>query len=259
MVFREKKIKKLSTKSIQSKTLKALPFHKFIPNILTLTALCAGLSAVHFALKGKWETSLVLIFIAMVFDGMDGRIARLLNSTSKFGAELDSLADFCNFGIVPGLVIYIHSLEGLGRLGWPIVLMYSICMVLRLARFNTLIDQSPSPKYFSGVPAPFGALLALLPIIVEFHEPGWVLSPALYGVWLLVISSLLVSRIPTFSFKQGHVQKKWILPIFILVAFIVAGLVAYPWATLSIISLLYILSIPFSYRLKNQESLPSNN
>ncbi len=253
MVFQKKRMRKLTPRSLQHTTLKALPFHKFIPNILTLTALCAGLSSVHFALKGKWETSVVLIFIAMVLDGMDGRIARLLNSTSKFGAELDSLADFCNFGIVPGLVIYIHSLQYLGRLGWPIVLMYSICMVLRLARFNTFLDQSPSTKYFVGVPAPFGALLALWPIILQFHEGEWALPASIYAGWVLIISALLVSRIPTFSFKQGHVPKTWILPIFILVVFIVAGLVTYPWLTLSLIGVVYMGSIPFSYWVHQKE------
>lgn len=242
---------------MQKKVLKELPFYKFIPNILTLTALCAGLSAVQFALKGRWETSLILIFIAMVFDGMDGRVARLLNSASKFGAELDSLADFCNFGVVPGMVIYVHSLQYLGRLGWPAVLIYSICMVLRLARFNTLLDQNTPSKYFTGVSAPFGALLALLPIILQLHESDWALPAGIYAMWLLIVSSLLVCRLPTFSFKQSHVQKTWIIPIFVLVAFIAAGFVAYPWMTLFCIGAIYTASLPVSYWVQRNERMES--
>ncbi len=241
--------------------LNELPLQKFIPNLITLVALCAGLSSVRFALVQKWELSVILILGAMVLDGLDGRVARLLKSTSKFGAELDSLADFCNFGIVPGIVIYHYSLQSLGRLGWPISLIYTICMVLRLARFNTLIDNpSNNPNYFIGVPAPFGAFLVLTPMILHFHLENLYVPPEGYGAWVLLVSSLLVSRLRTFSFKKGKIARKYILPVFLAAALVAAALVALPWLTLALIAVVYICLIPASgyyFKKSKLQELPS--
>ncbi|HCI48675.1 MAG: CDP-diacylglycerol--serine O-phosphatidyltransferase [Alphaproteobacteria bacterium RIFCSPLOWO2_01_FULL_45_8] len=234
-----------------SPSLKEFPFHKFIPNLLTLTALSAGLTAIRFALMHKWETAVALVFIAMILDGMDGRVARLLKSTSKFGAELDSLSDFCNFGVVPGILVYLFSLQDLGKFGWPVVLFYTICMVLRLARFNTLLDQ-PVGNYFTGVNAPFGALLALTPIMISFQFDVLICAK-LYGVWLFIVSCLLVSRFPTFSLKKGKIPRPWILPLFIGVGLAVALFLSAPWLMLSIGSFLYLLSIPFSVYCAREE------
>ncbi len=234
-------------------TLKAFPFSRFIPNLLTLAALCAGLSSIRFALVDRWETAVTLVFVAMILDGMDGRVARLLNSASKLGAELDSLADSCNFGVVPGILVYLFSLKYLGVVGWPIVLFYTLCMVLRLARFNTLLDQ-PMGNYFIGVNAPFGALLSLTPLMLYFQF-GYMLSPAFYGVWMFCVACALVSRIPTFSFKKGTIARPWILPLFIGAGVFVAMMISAPWLMLSLLSLIYVASIPFSMRLyKKQES-----
>lgn len=233
-------------------TLKELPFSKFVPNLLTLTALCAGLSSIKFALVDRWETAVTLVFVAMILDGMDGRIARLLNSSSKLGAELDSLADFCNFGVVPGVLVYLFSLKDLGKFGWPLVLFYTLCMVLRLARFNTLLDQ-PMRNYFIGVSAPFGALLSLTPIMIYFQF-DYVLSPYLYGAWMFLVACALVSRIPTFSFKKGKILRPWILPLFVGAVVFVAMVISAPWLMLSLLSLLYVASIPFSWRLYKKEA-----
>jgi CDP-diacylglycerol--serine O-phosphatidyltransferase len=248
-----RKKKRLSSVRLKPK-LTGLPFQKFIPNLLTLTALCAGLTSVRFALESRWEIAVILIFVSIVLDGMDGRIARLLGSTSKFGAELDSFADFCNFGIVPGLVIYLYALKDLGRFGWSFVLFYTLCMVLRLARFNTLLDSPVKSSFFTGVSAPFGALLALLPMMIQFQlEDTYHVPPISYGVWLGVVSCLLISRIPTFALKNGRVPKVWILPIFIGVGLGTASVIAFPWATLTLGGLFYLLSIPFSIRSERQE------
>ncbi len=251
MALRKKKT--LSASRLKPK-LMDLPFQKFIPNLLTLTALCAGLTAVRFALEGRWEIAVVLIFVSIVLDGMDGRIARMLGSTSKFGADLDSFADFCNFGIVPGIVIYLYALKDLGRGGWPFVLFYVICMVLRLARFNTLIDSPVKSNFFVGVSAPFGALLALMPMMTQFQlEDSFKVPPLLYGIELSLVSCLLISRIPTFALKNGRVPKVWILPIFIGVGIGTASVIAFPWATLTLGGVFYLASIPFSIRAAKKE------
>lgn len=248
----------LKKKPLLSRTLKPrlneLPFHKFIPNLITLTALCAGLSGVRFALDRKWEVAVTLVLVAMVLDGLDGRVARLLKSASKFGAELDSLADFCNFGIVPGIMIYQFSLNQLGRFGWPIALIYTICMVLRLARFNTFIDTATqNSNYSMGVPAPCGALLALTPMIYHFHNDGFMLPPFLYGGLILGVSGLLISRIPTFAFKKAKISRRLILPVFLGSAFLVALLIAFPWLSLTCGAIFYVASIPLSFRLSQKQ------
>jgi CDP-diacylglycerol--serine O-phosphatidyltransferase len=250
-----RKKKRLSRVRLKPK-LTGLPFQKFIPNLLTLTALCAGLTSIRFALESRWETAVILIFVSIILDGMDGRVARLLGSTSKFGAELDSFADFCNFGIVPGVVIYLYALKDLGRFGWSFVLFYTICMVLRLARFNTLIDSPVKSNFFVGVSAPFGALLALMPMMTQFQlEEAYSIPPLFYGIELSIVSGFLISRIPTFALKNGRVPKIWILPIFIGVGLGMASLIAFPWATLTLGGVLYLASIPFSIRASKKEKI----
>ena len=226
--------------------LKALPFYRFIPNLLTMSALCAGLTSIKFALIDRWEVAVTFVFIAMILDGMDGRIARLLNSSSKLGAELDSLADFCNFGVVPGVLIYLFSLKHIPTFGWPVVLFYTLCMVLRLARFNTLLDQ-PMGNYFIGVSAPFGALLALTPMMIWF-EFDYMIPPKVYATWLFIVACALISRLATFSLKKGSIPPPWILPLFVGAVVVVAMAISAPWMVLSFFSLIYILSIPFSVR-----------
>ncbi|MFN7662826.1 MAG: CDP-alcohol phosphatidyltransferase family protein [Alphaproteobacteria bacterium] len=239
-----------------SPSLKELPFYKFIPNLLTLIALSAGLSALRFAFVNEWETAIGLVFVAMLLDGMDGRVARLLKSSSRFGAELDSLADFCNFGVVPGVLVYLFSLRDLGKIGWPVAIFYTICMVLRLARFNTLLDQ-PMTNYFTGVSAPFGALLALTPIMISFQF-DFVLCSQMYAAWLFFVAGMLVSRFPTFSLKKGTIPRPWILPLFIGVGVAVAFFISAPWLMLSLGSIFYLFSIPVSvYWARREQKMRS--
>lgn len=229
--------------------------NSMLPNIATLMALCTGLTAVRFAIDGRFEMAVMAILIAGVLDGMDGKIARFLGSTSRFGAELDSLSDFISFGISPALVIYLNTLNTLGGLGWIFALLFSVCMGLRLARFNTFsIEGSPEDwpeEYFMGVPAPAGALMALTPLIMSFvfKEMGWgnsMTNPYLNGIFLCVASSLMVSRIPTFSIKKLHIPHKYIVPFFLALAILAGALYVEPWGVLSFICIGYILLIPFS-------------
>ncbi|HEX9447984.1 MAG TPA: CDP-diacylglycerol--serine O-phosphatidyltransferase [Dongiaceae bacterium] len=227
--------------------------NRLIPNMLTLTALCAGLTSIKFALAQKWELAVIAILVAAVFDALDGRIARLLDSTSKFGAELDSLSDFISFGVAPALILYLWVMQDAGRIGWGISLLFSACMALRLARFNTKLDNADLPawtsRFFTGVPAPAAAALALLPLVGYLrYGSGFFDHPLVVGVVTLTVSGLMVSRLPTYSFKRVKVTQAWVLPAMLAVACIIALLVSDPWITLLIAGLLYLGSMPFSYR-----------
>lgn len=243
---------------VQSKKLKSLPFTRFIPNLITLAALCIGLSAIQFSLNSRWETAVLCIFVAGLLDGMDGRVARILGSPSKFGAELDSLADFCNFGFAPAVVLYLYALNQLGRIGWVICLFYVMCMALRLARFNTLIDipESDKPlssKFFMGTSAPVTAMLVLLPMIIDFQISPAQLPAFISAVLMLGIGFLAVSKVPTFSFKGGNVPRKFVLPLFLLILSLLAGLVMYTWFTLTIMGVVYVSLIPVSAKSAKKE------
>ncbi|MBL6946522.1 MAG: CDP-diacylglycerol--serine O-phosphatidyltransferase [Rhodospirillales bacterium] len=233
--------------------LRALPFNRMIPNILTLLALCAGLTAIRFGLVGEWEKAFLAIMAAAILDGLDGRIARILKGTSKFGAELDSLADFVSFGVVPPMLLYLWTMQEAGRFGWILVLLYSVCMVLRLARFNTLLEDVEQPawtaNFFTGVPAPMGAGLVLLPMALWFVTESDLFRNAYLVSFVMVgVSALLVSRIPTFSFKKVKVTNRWVLPTMLFVGLYAALLINAPWATVAATLLLYLASIPFGIR-----------
>jgi CDP-diacylglycerol--serine O-phosphatidyltransferase len=228
--------------------------NRLIPNILTLLALCAGLTAMRFALEQRFQLAVIAIVVAAVLDGLDGRIARLIGATSRFGAELDSLSDFVCFGVAPALVLYLWVMNHGGRFGWAVVLLFSVCAALRLARFNTALDDASRPawtfNYFTGVPAPAGAGLAILPLVASFETgPGWFDHPWLIGAWTILVAALMVSRIPTFAFKRLRVAHWMVLPILLVVGIIAAGLAAEPWFTLLGIGLLYLGSIPLAWRL----------
>ena len=226
--------------------------NRLIPNILTLLALCAGLTAMRFALEQHFQLAVTAIVVAAVLDGLDGRIARLIGATSKFGAELDSLSDFVCFGVAPAVMLYLWVMHGGGRFGWAVVLLYAVCTALRLARFNTALDDTARPawsfNYFTGVPAPAGAGLAILPMIASF-EIGreWFEHPWLIGLWTIVVSGLMVSRLPTFAFKRLRVPHWMVLPILLAVGVIAAGLAAEPWLTLLVMGCVYVVSIPLAY------------
>ncbi len=227
--------------------------NRMIPNILTLLALCAGLTAIRYGILGRWQPAVVAIFLAAVLDGLDGRIARLLRGTSKFGAELDSLSDFVSFGVAPAMVLYLWTMSGAGGIGWALTLLFAVCCGLRLARFNTMMGQADLPpwagNYFTGVPAPAAAGLALLPLMVTFEVgPGVADNPAVAGVFLVGVSMLMVSRVPTYSFKQVRVPQGYVVPLLVLVGLFAAFLVTEPWLTLTLVGVTYLASIPVSIR-----------
>ena len=226
-------------------------FNRLIPNIITVGALCAGLTAVRFAIAEQWEFAMVAVVVAAIMDALDGTIARLLKAASDFGAELDSLSDVIAFGVAPGLIIYFWSLSEIGGIGWAAGLFFAVCCALRLARFNSTLETRPryANNFFTGVPAPGGALLALLPLLMsrEFGD-GFFRHPAVTGPWIVLIALLMVSQIPTYSLKRLRVPQRYFLPMLVLIGLLGAGLAGAPWHTLLILSLVYLGSFPFSYR-----------
>jgi CDP-diacylglycerol--serine O-phosphatidyltransferase len=227
-------------------------FNRLIPNILTLLALCAGLTGIRFGLHERWEAAVIAIVIAAILDGLDGRIARLLDSTSKFGAELDSLADFVSFGVAPGMLLYFWNLAETGAPGWAAVLLYCVCCGLRLARFNTKLDNADLPawtgRFFMGVPAPAAAGLVLTPMIATLaFGPGWFDAPWFSGLVAVVVAGLMVSRLPTYSFKRIKVPQHYVLPTLLGVGALAAFLVSSPWLTMLGIGALYLGTLPLSW------------
>jgi len=228
--------------------------NRLIPNVLTLAALCSGLTAIRFALQGEFKLAVIAIIVASIFDSLDGRVARRLGVTSRFGAELDSLSDFLCFGVAPALVLYLASLKDGGALGWVVTLMFPICSALRLARFNTaLISDTPPPawtgSFFTGVPAPAGALLALIPLVMSFEiESPWPRHPLVVGMVMVLMGGLMVSRLPTFSFKRGRVPRHLVLPALLAVALVMGVVATSPWIGLSLLGLIYASLIPFGWR-----------
>jgi CDP-diacylglycerol--serine O-phosphatidyltransferase len=228
-------------------------FHlsRLFPNMVTLAGLCCGLSAMRFAIDGKFEVAVTLLVASAIIDGMDGRIARFLNSTSMFGAHLDSLSDFVCFGVSPALVLYMWKLHSIKGVGWAVVLFFAICCGLRLARFNTnLADEKIEPwqkKFFVGVPSPAGAMLALMPLVTSFYmTEGMYENPSLCIVWLVLIAVLMASRIPTFAVKKLVIHHELVLPIMILCGFITVLVIIEPWIMFNVTGLLYFLSLPLS-------------
>ena len=237
-----------------------VPIRVLIPNILTLLGLCAGLTAIRMAIEHRWDLAVAALVFAAVLDGIDGRIARLLKASTRFGAELDSLADFVNFGVAPAIIIFNWALDDLRSMGWIVVLIYTVCAALRLARFNVALDRPDTPawqsSYFVGVPAPAGALVLLLPVYAQdlgLHLPS--LTP-LVLIYTLAIALLLVSRVPTFSGKMigQRIAREHVPPVFVLAALFIALFVTYPSLTLAVGSVLYLAMIPVSaYRYFQEE------
>ncbi|MGN6463258.1 MAG: CDP-diacylglycerol--serine O-phosphatidyltransferase [Pseudolabrys sp.] len=233
---------------------KAIPVRMLVPNLITLLALCAGLTAIRLAFENKLDLALAGIVFAALLDGIDGRVARMLKGTSKFGAELDSLADFVNFGVAPALILYFWGLHDFKSFGWIAALVFAICGGLRLARFNVMIDDPHKPawagNFFTGVPAPAGAIVVLLPIYLNFL--GVPRGPALTAftlVFVLFVAFLMVSRLPVFSGKQvgKRVPTEMVLPVFVLAVLFFALLIAYPFEVLTIGTLLYLGALPLGW------------
>ncbi|MGD1876876.1 MAG: CDP-diacylglycerol--serine O-phosphatidyltransferase [Kiloniellaceae bacterium] len=229
----------------------ALSINRMIPNALTLLALCSGLTAVRFALQDRWEVAVVAVLVAMLFDALDGRIARLMGATSELGAQLDSLSDVIAFGVTPAVVIYLWTLSDAGGIGWAACLVYAACCALRLARFNTALgEENPTPlasRYFVGVPAPAAAALALLPLIMSFVLGDTVLrSDAVNALTLLGVAILMVSRVPTFSAKRLKLRAPARLFVLVGLVLFIALLISETWVTVMLITLIYLASIPVS-------------
>ena len=235
--------------------LRQIPVRTLVPNVITLLALCAGLTGIRLALEGRYELALGAIVFAAMLDAVDGRVARMIKGTSRFGAELDSLADFFNFGVAPGLILYIWGLNSLGNLGWIAAMVFAICTALRLARFNVQIEDPNRPawagNFFTGIPAPAGAILVLLPMYLYFLQ---VLVPVTVTlVYTLVIAGLMVSRLPVLSGKKtgNRVPPEMVMPVIVVVVLVIALLVSYPWHLLSVGAVVYLALLPlgwFSYQ-----------
>lgn len=225
-----------------------------LPSTLTILALCSGLSSVKFALEGQLGVSLAMIGAAAILDSLDGRIARLLDATTKIGAELDSLSDAISFGVAPALVLYVTLLDG-SNAGWIVALVFAVSIVLRLARFNTLLDDDTAPSYtsefFVGVPAPAGALIALAPIAAfEQWGDGWWSSFWVVSVWTVLSAALIVSRIPTLAMKTFSVPRRMAAALLVGVALTAAALITYPYILLIVLVCAYLVHIPFAVRSK---------
>jgi CDP-diacylglycerol--serine O-phosphatidyltransferase len=233
-----------------------LPLNTLAPNILTIIALCSGLTAIRFAMLGQFKFAVLAIATAAFFDMLDGRVARLLKGASKFGAELDSLSDFLSFGVAPAIVLYywtMHDIGQNGNTGWLVVLAFAVCAALRLARFNTALDDDTKPvwtgSFFTGVPAPAGAGLSLLFLIINLElESAFFASPYLNAIWMLFIGGLMISRVPTFSFKRVRVKREYVGLVLLGVGIFVAALLNQPWYTLAAMEIAYLASIPFAIR-----------
>lgn len=235
-------------------------FNRMIPNLLTMLGLCAGLTSMRFGLEGRFGSAAVAIVVAAAIDGLDGRLARLLKATSRFGAEFDSLSDFLCFGVAPPFVLYLWSLQRGGAYGYAPCLMFAVCMALRLARFNASMDGAPKPAYaynfFTGVPAPAGAGLALFPLFLglEAESLGWEWLreasrfPLFCAAVLIATSLLLVSTLPIWSFKNFKVPSEYVLALLLGTGAYAAMLIADPWAALAAAGLIYMGMLPFSVR-----------
>jgi CDP-diacylglycerol--serine O-phosphatidyltransferase len=232
-----------------------IPLRMVVPNFFTVLSLCAGLTAIRMAIEQRLDMATALIVVAALLDGVDGRLARALKAQSRFGAELDSLADFVNFGVAPAVLMYVWGLSSLPRgFGWIVALIFATAMGLRLARFNSMIDvERPrwQANYFTGMPAPAGAVVVLLPLYLDnlglFEVRTW---PWLIAVYVLAAALMLVSTIPTFSGKLlgERISRDYVLPLFVGGAALVALLLTYPYGTLTVLTLLYLAAIPWSYR-----------
>jgi CDP-diacylglycerol--serine O-phosphatidyltransferase len=233
---------------------KAIPVRTLLPNLITLLALCAGLTAIRLAMEEKLELALAAIVFAALLDGIDGRIARMLKGTSRFGAELDSLADFVNFGVAPALILYFWGLHELKSAGWIAALVFAICAGLRLARFNVMIDDPNKPiwagNFFTGIPAPAGAITVLLPIYVTFlGAPMGLVTVWFTFLYTLSIALLMVSRLPVFSGKRvgKRVPPEMVLPVFVMVVLFFSLVVSYPWQVLTLGTLVYLTCLPLGW------------
>jgi len=231
---------------LKPSSLKSLSINRIIPNIITLISLCAGMTAIRYAAQGNFEAAAIAIVIATFLDAFDGPTARLLKGTTKMGAELDSLADFISFGVAPALVLYFWALHDLKGIGWGLCLLFCIASALRLARFNIMLDHKVKDQKASfthtGVPAPAAAGLSLIPMFISFEfSSSFASEPYFVALFLVTISLLMITKIPTFSFKNKHVPKIFVLPLILFIMIYIGMLFHEPWLTLITMGLVYIV------------------
>ncbi len=232
-----------------------IPFRIIAPNVVTVMTICAGLTAIRLGFEGRYGLAITAIAIAALLDALDGRLARALKSTSRFGAELDSLADFVNFGVAPGIILYFWNLHALKSFGWLAVLIFAIATALRLARFNAMLEAPDTPRwhadYFTGIPAPAGALVVMLPIYLTYMGlPPWSGSVWVSSVYVVFVGLLLVSRLPSYSGKRlgRWVDRDWVAPLFIAAVVLIVLLLSFPWVMASAFTLIYLASLPVAHR-----------
>ncbi len=232
-----------------------VPIRLVLPNLVTLVALCTGLTSIRMSIEHKFELAVALIAVAAALDGIDGRMARFLKSTSRFGAELDSITDFLNFGVAPVILLYVWALGEMRSVGWMAALVFTLCAALRLARFNVALDAPDKPdwhaSFFVGVPAPAGAMIVLLPVYVEFVAipHGFLTAPVVF-VYTIAIGLLMVSKLPTWSGKLigRRIARELVTPLFVSAILIVAFLASFPWETMTVLTLCYLACLPLSWR-----------
>ncbi|MBL8791634.1 MAG: phosphatidylcholine/phosphatidylserine synthase [Rhizobiales bacterium] len=234
-----------------ARAFRPVPVRFLLPNLITLLALCSGVTAIRLAVEGRYQVAVAAVILACVLDAIDGRLARLLKGTSRFGAELDSLADFVNFGVAPAILIYVWSLNAMRPAGWIVALMLSMACALRLARFNVALEDPNKPAfahgYFTGIPAPAGAGLAMAPMYLGFLDvvpDGHTIAKPV-AVYIVAIAVLMVSRVPTFSGKSvTQVPREMVLPVLAAGALVIVCLITFPWETLVIAALIYVALLP---------------
>lgn len=232
---------------------RGLPLRAIAPNAVTALALCSGLTGVRFAISEHWERAVLMILLAGVLDGLDGQVARMVRGESKFGAELDSLSDAISFGVAPALILYMWALMYAPKVGWIVALLYAVFCALRLARFNAQIDEDAQPRklagFFTGVPAPAGAGLAMLPLYIwlwsgeDLARSPWIVTP-----WVAFVGFLMVSSVATFSWKSLRLRRNVRFEALVVLAILIAALVTVPWQTLTVVCVAYLAMLPFSYR-----------
>lgn len=235
----------------KSVKLREFPISRLFPNMVTVMAICFGMTAIRYALNQQWEIATTFIIISGFLDVIDGRLARFLKATSNFGAQLDSLADFINFGIAPAIVVYLWILNEIEvkGLGWAFVLFYSVCTAIRLARFNSDLEEPDRPAwkegFFIGIPSPVGAYLILVPLMLSFDFAN-VIPPMIIGIYMAIVGVLMTSRIPTFATKKLIIKKECISFVLVFAGLFIGAVIIAPWIALPIFALSYLCSIPFS-------------
>ncbi len=262
-----KNINKKIYKSWHNTKIKTQPFSNIIPNIITVMSMCAGLSAIKMALSQNWDLAVLAVLISVFLDAMDGRVARLLGVTSRFGEMMDSFSDVVTFGVAPAIVLYLLSVHKMGNAGWVAVLFFSVCMALRLARFNTSLIETElnnelieKKEFFVGVPAPMAAMIGMFPMICNLHYKNEMLiSPFIVFIFMIASGILMVSRIPTISIKKIYISQKMILPLMLCAVLAIGAIYTEPWLSLTVVIFCYMVSIPIiALKIRKLKKIQNN-